>query len=153
VGLADWATEPPDEAEARARLKALPPSPDHAGRVLVPLPYRSRENWKAVFSNHEINQAIRDAPERTVPVWGLKAIQKSVDPAIVMSYVRGRRRGDDDVHPKTGVPNDLPIVVSYRKERYVFDGHHRITATIVGGGSEVNARWVDLDALEKERDA
>lgn len=138
----------PDMEAARRKLEKMPPA-DNGRGVAVPFPYKDRSGYKTnpTRSNTELKQLIESAPVKKIPIAGLHAIQHSVKPQQVLNYVRkpdmvpeGAR---DPIH---GGPIDKPIVVEKAGVRYIYDGHHRITADLLRGKRETEARYVDLDS-------
>lgn len=150
--LKAWScSKSPKLAEAKRQLDAMPAASTGRG-VEVPFPYADRSGYKndPARSNTEMKELIDNAPVKKVPLEGLHAIQHSVQPRQVLSYVRepdmvppGAR---DQFH---GGPIDLPIIVHKKGTRYIYDGHHRITAAKLTGRSTVEARYVDLDDVER----
>lgn len=149
VGLKQWAKrQNPKQQQAvaiaMAHLAELPISETKHG-VAVPFPFRDRNEFKQYHSNRELNRRISVAPVVELPMEGLNAIQHSVKPKTVAWYVRNPDREIGRTHPKTGIPNDLPIVIQQAGIRYLFDGHHRATAAYLRGDKQLQVRFVNFD--------
>lgn len=131
------------KASALARLAKL--SGWKLGRVVVPFPFRDRDEVKQDVDNEEINEGINEAPVVYVPLRDLHAIQHSVDPKCVAAYIEnGGEVPEGTLSPKSGVPVDRPIVLLYKGIEYLWDGHHRATAMLLMGEEDVEARLVVL---------
>ncbi len=149
AGLKTWAKKANPKAQqasmaAKMALMHLPVSQTKHG-VAVPFPFRDREEFKQFHSNKELNQRITNAPVVDMPTEGLNAIQHSVKPKTVAWYIDNPERQEGRVHPKTGIPNDLPIVIQQNGIRYIFDGHHRATAAALKGEKSIQVRFVNFD--------
>lgn len=133
-------------AEARAALDAMPPREGKPGWVEPPMPYVDRAWYKSRFTNRQINRAIGEAPVVSVPLEGLRKIQRSVSKERVLQYIShpGMARGSVG---RAGNPTNVPIIVKYRGLRLTHDGHHRCVAAMLEGKKKIRARLVDLDAL------
>lgn len=148
--LAKWVrAHDPDKDTAKKRLEKMPMAKTaHGSRV--PFPYADKAAYKDKFSNQEINHAIQSAPTRKVPLSKLHAIQHSVKPDRVKEYIdHPDAVPEGQKHPTARTPTDLPIVVHSGGADYIHDGHHRATAELLMGARSIEARYVDLDALEK----
>jgi hypothetical protein len=150
MGLAQWAhAKDPALEMAERKVHSLPLSKTGHG-VKVPFPYAARAAYKTDFSNQEINQAIEDAPVKLIRIAGLHAIQHSVKVDRVLEYIKHHElllKGTRSPLHKGLV--DLPIVIQYQGIRFIHDGHHRTTAAWALGEDNVEARYVNLDALVK----
>lgn len=145
--LAAWA-DAKDPAADRARKAALELPPSATGHgVACPFPHADKAAYKGGRTNSEINAAIARASLKEVPLDGLRAIQHSVKAAAVLKYL------DDPSTPSRQrtafVPVDHPIVVQSGGERFIHDGHHRLTAHFLRGDERAKVRFVDFDAKEK----
>jgi hypothetical protein len=116
----------------------------------VPFPYAARAAYKDDFTNQEINAAIENAPIKLIKIAGLHAIQHSIKPERAEEYIKhpnllepGQRS------PKHKGLVDVPIVIQYQGLRFLHDGHHRTTAAWALGETKIEARYANLDALEK----
>lgn len=96
-----------------------------------------RERWRS---------AINHAPIVALPISSLTALQEYVRTWEVKAFAKdpdlradGQGSGSRD---EDGYANDYPIVIAWRGGRYIWDGHHGITAAIVRGDREVEARLV-----------
>jgi len=151
VSLSAWAT--PAEGslpEALARLRELPRA-EHGLRPPPPLVVGSKDAYHAAcvragYPGH-LAPEIKAAPIVAVDVRGLHTIQRSVKEDRVAQYLR-----DPGLTPKNAVsekhggPVGYPIVVQAGGVRYLHDGHHRTVAEVLRGGTQIRARFVDLDA-------
>lgn len=148
--LASWThARSPAKQEAKDKIERAPMSSTTHGKA-VPLPFADKNEYKKDFSNQEINQAIANAPKRSIPIEGIHAIQHSVKDDRVKEYIdyphvipEGQR------HPVHRGIVDVPIVIHYKGKKYLHDGHHRTTAEMLLGKKEVLGRWVDLDNVKK----
>jgi hypothetical protein len=134
---------------AERKVQALPLSKTGHGQR-VPFPYAPRQAYKEDFTNQEINHAIENAPVKWIRIAGLHAIQHSIKADRVMEYIQHPdviREGQRNPVHKGLV--DLPIVIQYQGLRFIHDGHHRTTAAWALGEKNVEARYVNLDAVEK----
>lgn len=122
----------------------LPPSETGHG-VAVPFPFRDRSEYKSLHSNREINQRIRSAPIVDIPMKGLFSVQHSVKPKLVSYYIDHGGPMEGRVHPKTGTPQDYPIILQQNGVRWVYDGNHRTTAAYLRGEKSIQARFVNFD--------
>lgn len=148
VALSKWAyARDPAVGKAKLRAVAMPESPTKHGK-LVPFPYKdAKQTYLKDFSNKEINAAIESAPIRRVALKGLHAIQHSVKVQRLEDYIAhpdiippGQR------HPSHRGKIDEPIVVQYKRVRYIHDGHHRLTAEMLKGATHDDVRFANLDA-------
>ncbi len=145
-----WAqNEDPMKDVAKRRLDLLPDSVTNHG-LRVPLPFTDRVYYKQDFTDAQINNAIRQAPIKTVPIKGLRAIQHSVQRDRVRQYIDNPnlaegKRSDADT------PADFPVVIQYRGDRYIHDGHHRIVADKLQGIKSAAVRLVKLDSANHDR--
>jgi hypothetical protein len=146
--LSKWAyARDPKVGKAKLRAVAMPESPTKHGK-LVPFPYKdAKQTYLKDFSNKEINAAIEAAPIRRISLKGLHAIQHSVTVDRLEDYIAhpdivppGQR------HPEHRGKVDVPIVVQYKRVRYVHDGHHRLTAKLLTGETHDDVRFANLDA-------
>jgi len=149
-GLSSWTdANAPHRQEAKEKIESLPMSSTAHGKA-VPFPFADKTEYKKDFSNSEINQAITNAPKRTIAIDGLHAIQHSVKESRVKDYIdcpnevpEGQR------HPVHRGVIDTPIVISYKSKRYIHDGHHRLTGMKLAGKKDALVRYVDLDNVKK----
>jgi hypothetical protein len=130
---------------ATARLARMPTSVTKHG-VDHGMPYADKNAYKGKHSNREINGRIDQAPVRRVPLDGLHAIQHSVRPGRVLTFINDPgavRPGTHD--PEHGGIVDHPIVIHQDGVNYLHDGHHRVTAARLLGDKDIEARYVDFD--------
>jgi hypothetical protein len=148
-GLKDWAQakNPKEQAarhQAHQALREMPVSETGHG-VAVPFPFIDRSIYKAHVSNREMNHRIRLAPHVEIPLKGLMSIQHSVKPRLVDYYIDNPGPDPTRVHPKTGTPTDVPIIVQIGGKMLLYDGNHRTTAAWLRGEKQIVARFVNLD--------
>lgn len=150
--LAAWVRRRSGDVDrAKEKIDALPPSETHKGRRLVPFPFAIVDTVKAKYSNEQINAAIDKAPIKSITLKGLHSFQHSVRPERVAQYIEHPNLiPKGQTHAKHGGIVDAPIVVIVDKQRYVWDGNHRLTADYLEGASTASVRLVDLDAVENE---
>lgn len=139
MSLPKWTSaQQKDIDKAERELNTFPVVKDN-GRVRVPFPYLDREGYKGGFTDEEINEAVKhDFTRREVSLASLHAIQHSVQPRYVRYYLE-----KDEWKKK--LPD--PIVVERGGTRYIYDGHHRLTAFKLLGARTAEVNYVDLDAV------
>jgi len=143
MSLGAWAAQRQGEKPAERLLEQMPRSEtDHGAKV--PLPFADRKAIKDKHSNKEINKAIAKAPVKKVQIKDLYAIQHSVKPERVREYIRNPETIPGKRHPEAHTPTDHPVVIRQGGKSYLWDGHHRVTARILRGKTDTNARVVDL---------
>lgn len=148
VDLSRWAARRSAEDRriaAKAQLARLPTSLTRHG-VAHGFPVVNKNVYKSKHSNREINDAIDAAPVKPVPLDQIHAIQYSVKPARVVTFIDR----PDAVPPGTTDPKhegivDAPIVIKQDGKMYLHDGHHRATAAKLLGDRDIKARLVDFD--------
>ena len=142
-GLGRW-VEKKGERSADQAVALLRAQPGPA--MAVPLPFRDRAEVHAKIGDAELNERIRAAPVKVVPVRNLVAIQHTVDKARVEEYLRdpGMDSRPGAMNPKSGTPVDYPVVIRLGKYLYCWDGNHRTVAAVLRGAGRVPARYVDL---------
>jgi hypothetical protein len=146
VSARDWAAKKVSMQQAQRKLALMPKSETGRGAA-VPFPFADRKVIHEAHSNEEINSAIKKAPVVDIPLQGLRAIQHSVKPHRVDQYLRDPGlRPPGDLHNKARTPVDHPIIIQQGGKRYIWDGHHRTTASKLRGDKSVKARLVDFDA-------
>jgi hypothetical protein len=148
MDLRSWAKKDAAIAPALARLAKLPPSPDHPGRVLHPLPAGDKK-YHDVIGHEAIAARIKTAPTKQVPVASLHSNgQKSVRPGQVAHYIAhptASGHGHKSNAKQDKYPTDKPVVVHLAGKNYLYDGHHRGTAAVLRGDKHLDCRYVDLD--------
>jgi hypothetical protein len=122
-------------------LRAQPGS-----RVAVPLRYVGPEAVRAKFSEPELQARIKKAPVERVVWKDLVAIQHTTKAGRLESYVEKPTLVPKGSRAPGGWPIDEPIVMRLGGTSYLWDGNHRVTASILRGESGGSARVVDLDA-------
>ena len=145
MSLSKWsAKNAPDVEHAESELDKFPIVKEN-GRVQVPFPYKDREGYKQGLGDDEVNAAVKkDGKTRTIALAGLHAIQHSVWPKWVRFYF------DEDAAKKE---QPDPTVVERKGVRYIYDGHHRLTAKKLLGARSAEVNYVDLDALSPAKKA
>lgn len=139
MSLAKWARRD-DVESASDELDSFPVVRDN-GRVLHPFPVAS-EGYQGAYEQEDIREAIRSAPTREVALDSLHAIQESVWPQWVRNYF------DAEAAPARGHRTaEQPVVLERAGVRYIYDGHHRLTAKKLLGRRSAEVKYVDLDAL------
>lgn len=145
-GLHTWTRKhDPKVARAKKLLEHLPLSETGHGAE-VPFPFIDRKFIKDKYTNRQINHAIKKSPVISMPLEGLLSIQHSVKVPQVAHYLEhpdARSKGHKN--PKTGTPDDVPIVIQCDGKRAVWDGNHRLTAQALLGKEKADIRFVNLD--------
>ncbi len=131
--------------EALELLRAMP-GPEN---VACPFRYQPREAYEHGLTNERINAAIDAASLVEIPLRGLVCGQHTVSREIVEQYLLApgsmRRRGQlSRPISQGGWPIDYPIVCERGGIRYIHDGTHRCTATLLLGARSVEARLAIL---------
>ena len=85
-----------------------------------------------------------DAPLRQITLAKLRATQDDVERAGVEFHILHPQAVPATARTLLG-PADKPIVVLYRGELHIIDGHHRLTALRLKGETHALVRLVDLD--------
>lgn len=100
------------------------------------------------LSHRQLSEMSHGAPVQMVRLADLTATQESVGSDEVERYVEDpeRKLKKGVVNPKNGMLIDMPLVVLWRDEAYIHDGHHRLFAARTQGDEEAPARVVDADA-------
>jgi hypothetical protein len=143
MGLSAWAkSQDTRSSDAKESLKKQPASVH--GRALV-FDVGDKKAYKAKHSNTVINHAIDRAPITRVPLHGLKGIQHSVRQATVEKYIDNPVVKPGTRHLGHGGLVDFPIVIQQDGERYIHDGHHRLTAQALLGETMAEVRFVNFD--------
>ena len=141
MSLAKWARSN-DVESASDELDSLPVVRDN-GRVMHPFPFADRGGYQGDITDEQnIKDAIRVAPMREVALDSLHAIQESVWPQWVRNYFDAEGAPARD--HKTSA---RPVVIERGGKRYIYDGHHRLTAKKLLGAKSAEVRYVDLDAV------
>lgn len=142
-GLRAWA-EARSTPEA-VRTAGLEPGA-RPGTVAVPFPQVLHEDYKAIVRGKGIPKRVEKAPTERVPLAQLTAIQKTVNVERLENHLadphliaRGARKIG------SGMKTDRPVVVRAGGKAYLHDGHHRATAAMLRGETDIKARVVDLD--------
>lgn len=150
-GLHTWTRRhDPNVVKAKETLKHLPLSETGHGAE-VPFPFIDRMFIKSRFDNRTINRAIKHAPVVSIPLDGLLSIQHSVKVPHVEHYLdHPDSRSKGHKNPKTGTPDDLPIVIQLDGKRAVWDGNHRLTSLVLLGKKKGEVRFVNLDELQSQ---
>jgi hypothetical protein len=150
-GLGRWvdAQTARSPAEALALLRAMPGGPF----IGVPLRrFVDRENIHRRIGNADLNRLLDEAPIRAVDVSTLVGIQHTVERSRVEQYLtdpaKTRKLGDK---APGGWLVDIPMVIHSEGTNFLWDGHHRATATMLLGAKLLRARYVDLDAYLRSR--
>ena len=146
--LKSWAKSQPESTPEKLAIAKLGKmEATCAGKVLIPFPIRDREVYEKAFGNKTINAAIAKSPVQAVPLDGLHGIQTSVNRDEVKDFIKDPNsvpRGK--MSPRHGGPIDYPVVIQYRGERLIHDGHHRLTAALLRGEKTAMVRLTKLDA-------
>ena len=132
--------------EAHVKLAQLPDSETRKGKA-VPFPFRDRSYYKGIYSNKDINHRIELAPIVEIPLKDLTSAQHSVKERLVSFYIDCPDAKTGSVHPKSGTPTDVPVIMQKDGIRTLYDGNHRTTAAWCRGDKSVHARFVDLDQI------
>ena len=130
--------------EAHVKLAQLPDSETRKGKA-VPFPFRDRSYYKGIYSNKDINHRIELAPVVEIPLKDLTSAQHSVKERLVSYYIDFPDAKTGSVHPKSGTPTDVPVVMQKDGIRTLWDGNHRTTAAWCRGDKAIPARFVNLD--------
>jgi len=131
---------------ARALLARLPESVTKHG-VTHGMPVVDKGVVKRAHPNEEINARIDSAPVRDVPIADLHAIQYSVKPGRVLTFIDDPDAVPTGLHdPNHGGIVDAPIVIKQGGKKLLWDGHHRTVAAKLMGDKTIKARYVDFDA-------
>jgi hypothetical protein len=130
---------------AKAKLARMQTSSTGHG-VAHPFPVADKDVYKAKHTNEEINGAIDKAPIKDVPLAKIHAIQYSVKPGRVLTFIDRPDAVPPGYHdPEHGGIVDEPVVIKQDGKMYLHDGHHRATAAALMGDKTVKARLVDFD--------
>lgn len=130
---------------AAAKLARLKPSVTGHG-VDHGFPYADKVAYKSKHSNEEINGRIDQASVKAVPIASIHAIQHSVKPGRVLTFINDPGAVAPGTHdPKHHGIVDHPIVIHQDGANYLHDGHHRATAAKLMGDKTIQARYVDFD--------
>lgn len=147
MSLASWSKASSSTTSALHRLESLPPV-KHGVTPPSPLVVGDKDRYheacvRAGYPGH-LAPEIKDAPIQSVPLTGVRTIQRSVNPERVLQYLRDPSTKPVARNGHNG-PVDVPIVVQAGGVRWLHDGHHRCAAAILRGEPSVRARFVDLD--------
>lgn len=146
--LRTWAHKyDPRVQRAKATLATMPIASSGHGAA-VPWPYVDRNEVKKYFSNRDINKAIIKAPIESIDIRHdpeLFAIQHSVKAPQVAFYLdHPESKPEGHMNDRSKTPDDVPVVIAYDGKRYIWDGHHRLTAEWLRGASDADVRLVVL---------
>lgn len=150
-GVKTWAGANAGDDDQRTQTQAATLLPGmNDGTVRVPFKVVSHDAYKTAIKGKGVAKLISAAPKEVVPIARLHGIQRTVNSERLGQYVRGEVQATGN-ESGAGFPKDLPVVVKTGGNLYLHDGHHRATAAHLRGASEIRARFVDLDALQKEQ--
>ncbi len=133
-------------AHDRAAMAMRRLEPAGAGRLAMPLPHITNEEYRGIIRGAGIVRRVDSAPIEDVPIASITSIQGSLNAERLAEYVGGKKVRPGQRKPSSGMLCDRPIIVRKGGVSYSHDGNHRIVAAMLDGEKTIRARVVDLDA-------
>lgn len=127
-------------ARAIAAAQRLPY--ERKGMVRQPFPVT---DGKRAYGGRVSKEEALEAPIEDVPLRRLEGVQRGVSLRRLEQHVRSANVTEPGYRTPGGYPKDLPIVVKVGDRMIVHDGHHRLTAAKLLGGTEARARVVTMN--------
>jgi len=115
-------------------------------RVALPWRWIGPEGIKREFREGELQDLIKRASIRTIPIESLVGAQHTVKSNRVESYIRKPQLIPKGSTSPGGWPIDLPICMHWEGQNVLWDGNHRSFAQMLLGHETIRVRYVDLDA-------
>ena len=110
----------------------------NGGGVTVPFPVAPKAEC-GVKNRAAFVAAVEAASPELVPLAGLIATQPTVDPKGVASPPDP----PEGARSPGGLLIDHPVIVKNGNKRFLYDGHHRLSAAVKAGKTHAVARVVD----------
>lgn len=109
----------------------------------------ARAHLPNAIINSVTTDHVRTAPTVEVNLKDLSSSQPDVDlryvhPHVTQVGLPGRGSLDD-------LPQDIPIVISYRGANVIFDGHHRLVGRVLAGDTRASVKLINGDAFDRKK--
>jgi len=142
-----WAKKRAASAEQVAKDKAEQlANGDKTGTAKHPFPVADRDAYLASIKGSGIAARTLKAPLVPVRLSELSGTQKTIN----RERLEAHMENPSMVKPGTlasgsGAKVDAPIVVKKNGQKFIHDGHHRLTVAALRGQEQVPVRLIDLD--------